>query len=107
MAAKTDSDETLPKKRLVLLFQVQEITAAKEHAEEALTSKPSLDESAKKMLTEAQELAARSARAKADAENKVAVLEEQVRFLKLLEQNSACSSSPTSCGIAVASITAV
>jgi hypothetical protein len=36
-------------------------------------------EALKKGLAEAQDLAARSARAKADAENKVAVLEEQVR----------------------------
>lgn len=60
---------------------MQELGAAKEEAEHALTEgkKGAPDADAlKKGLAEAEALAERSARAKADAENKVAVLEEQV-----------------------------
>lgn len=60
---------------------MQELVAAKEEAEQALTEgkKDVHDADAlKEGLAEAEALAERSARAKADAENKVAVLEEQV-----------------------------
>lgn len=64
-----------------ILVQVQDLTTAKEQAEKALAEHKVAaheDEVLKKGLAEAQDLAARSARAKADAENKLAVLEEQV-----------------------------